>query len=98
MSNNPALHNYINLRTLSVQTAFRFTYQLHDDLFDELTERVGWMLLVQMMDELRNDLGVGVRLESVATLLQECLHLLVVGDDTVVDDHERVVLVGSLWM
>lgn len=56
------------------------------------------MLLVQVVDELGDHLGVGVRLETVAALLQERLHLFVVGDDAVVDDHERVLFVGTLRM
>jgi len=50
------------------------------------------------MDELGDDLSVGLGLESVAALLQERLDVLVVGDDTVVNDHEAILLVRTLWM
>jgi hypothetical protein len=38
-----------------------------------------------VLDQLGNDLGVGLRLELVSLALQEHLNILVVGDDPVVD-------------
>lgn len=75
-----------------------FSYQLHDDLFHQLPEGVVRVLHVQVMDELGNDLGVGFALKAVAALLQERLDVLVVRDDSVVDDHESVLEVRALWM
>lgn len=75
-----------------------FAYQLLHDLLDQLPERVVRVLFVQVVDELRDHLGVCLRLEVVSLRLQEALDVLVVGDDAVVDDDERVVLVGALRM
>lgn len=54
------------------------------------------MLQVEVVDELGDDLGVGVALEAEALVLQEDLHLLVVGDDPVVHDEERMMGVGAV--
>jgi hypothetical protein len=43
-------------------------------------------LLPNMLDELGNDLRVGLRLELVPLAHQELLDVLVVGDDSVVDN------------
>jgi len=42
--------------------------------------------IVEELGEFGNAFGVGVSLELEALALEECLQLLVVGDDTVVDD------------
>ena len=64
------------------------TYQLDDHAFHELPE--GHLLVVpvvvDVLDELGDDLGVRVRLKAKALGLQEGLNVLVVGDDAVVDD------------
>lgn len=56
------------------------------------------MLHVQVMNEFRDDLRVGLGLEEVAALLEELLDVLVVCDDPVVDDDESVLEVRALGM
>ena len=53
---------------------------------------------MEMADQFGNDLrvGVGFKLESV--IFQVSLHILVVGDDAVMNDNEVVVLSGPLGM
>ena len=46
-----------------------------------------------MFDELGNDLGVGVRLELVALVLQKHLDVLVVGQNPIVH-HDKIVVVA----
>jgi hypothetical protein len=74
------------------------THQLVDDLLDKLSERVVRVLHVQVVDELGDDLRVSLALENVAALFQELLDVLIVGDDAVVDDDERVLEIRALWM
>ena len=54
------------------------------------------VLVVKVLDQLGNHLGVGVRLELVTFALQEKLDVLVVCDDTVVNDDELVFVVRPL--
>lgn len=56
------------------------------------------MLHVQVMDEFRDDLRVGLGLEEVAALLEELLDVLVVCDDPVVDDDEGVLEIRAVRM
>lgn len=56
------------------------------------------MLHVQVMDEFCDDFRVSFAFEFVSALFQERLDILVVGDDSVMDDHERVFDVRTLWM
>lgn len=51
-----------------------------------------------MMDKLGNDFGIRIRFETMAALFQECFDVLVIGDDAVVYDNERMFHVGALWM
>lgn len=74
------------------------THQLHDDLLDQFAERVRGILLVQMVHQLRNHLRIRIGLEAMAAVLEERLQHLVVGDDAVVHDDERVLGVGALRM
>ncbi len=55
-------------------------------------------LIHMMVDQLRDDFGVGLRMEGPATLLESLLQLQKVLDDPVVDDHNlaRTVRVGIL--
>ena len=46
-----------------------------------------------MLDQVSDDLGVGLRLEGVALRLQPLLDLEIVFEDPVVDDHERTAAV-----
>lgn len=56
------------------------------------------MLHVQVMDKLRDDFCVSFAFELVAALLEELLDVLVVCDDPIVNDNERVLDIGPLWM
>lgn len=51
------------------------------------------MLQIKVIDELRDDFCVGVALESETLVLQEHFHLLVIGDNAIVDNKEGVVWV-----
>lgn len=74
------------------------THQLLHNTLNQFPERVIRMLLIEMVDELGNHLRISFAFEFVALLLQENLHLPVVGDDTVVHHHETVRSVGALGM
>jgi hypothetical protein len=52
------------------------------------------VLVVDVLGQLGNALGVGLGLEAEALALEEGLQLLVVGDDTIVNDGELPVGVG----
>lgn len=56
------------------------------------------MILMEVVDELGDDLRVGLALEAIVLLDEERPDLLVVGDDAVVYHHEGVVRVGPLGM
>ena len=70
------------------------TLQLLDDGLDERGEAEVGVLSVDVLGELRDGLSVGLSLELVALALEQSLQLLVVCDDTVVDDREFPVGVG----
>ena len=57
-----------------------------------LPETVGGVFSVDVTDEFSNDLCVGLRLEHETFGCQKLLDILVVGDDTIVDHYELVVL------
>jgi hypothetical protein len=75
-----------------------FPYQLNNDLFHQFPERVVRVLHVQVMNELGDDLRVSFALENISALLQEGLDVLVVGDDSIVDDHESVFEIRAMGM
>lgn len=54
--------------------------------------------VVDVLDELRNGLGIGLCLEHVSAFLQDEPKLSTVGDDAVVNDTEFVLLVGANGM
>jgi len=54
-----------------------------------------WVLVVKVLGELGDALGIGLGLETEALALQERLQFLVVGDDTIVNNGELPVDVGS---
>ena len=60
------------------------TYQLLNDLLNQLPERVMLMcwLAVDVHDEFGNDLSISLRLKLVSLVLQEFLNVLVVGNDS----------------
>lgn len=62
--------------------------QLLDDGLDERGEAEVRVLSVDVLGELRDGLSVGLGLELVALALEQSLQLLVVCDDSVVDDRE----------
>ena len=67
------------------------TLQLTDNLHDELPERdAGVELLVEVLGELRDHLGVRLGLEDEALALEHLPQRLVVGDDAVVHHEELV--------
>ena len=53
---------------------------------------------MKMADQFGNDLRVGVGLKLESVIFQVSLHILVVGDDAVMNDNEVVVLSGPLGM
>jgi hypothetical protein len=62
--------------------------QLLDDGLDQRREGQVGVLGVDVLGELRDGLSVGLGLELVALALEQSLQLLVVCDDSVVDDRE----------
>jgi hypothetical protein len=68
--------------------------ELLDDGLDKSGEAQVWVLAIDVLCELRDGLSVGLRLELVALALEQDLELLVVCDDTVMDDGELPVGVG----
>jgi hypothetical protein len=78
------------------------TLELLDDSLGKVGEANGRVLVVDVLGELGNALSVGLGLELEALGLEESLQLLVVGDDTVVDNAELPVGVRStlrgLWL
>ena len=69
---------------------YDLTHQLNDDTLNQLAEGDVFVLpvVVQVLDELGDDLGVCVGLKDEALGLQERLDVLVVGDDAIVDHKE----------
>ena len=70
------------------------TLELLDDGLDERREAQVGVLAVDVLCELGNGLGVGLSLELEALALEQGLELLVVCDDSIVDDGELPVRVG----
>lgn len=70
------------------------TLELLDDGLDERGEAQVGVLAVDVLCELGNGLGVGLSLELEALALEQGLELLVVCDDSIVDDGELPVRVG----
>jgi hypothetical protein len=70
------------------------TLELLDDSLDERWEAQVWVLRVDVLCELSNGLGIRLRLELEALALEQGLELLVVCDDSVVDNAELPVGVG----
>ena len=64
------------------------SHQLLDDLFDQLSERIGRVLVVDVFDQFGDDFRIRFRLECVTLLLQKLLDVLVVGDDTYIELNE----------
>ena len=64
------------IRTIIDKESKKRTNQLRDDLFDELAEAVGGVLVVDVLDQLGDDLRVRFRFECVALLLQQRLDVL----------------------
>lgn len=56
------------------------------------------VLVKDVLGQLRNRLGIRLRLKLHALTLQQLLELLVVGDDTIVDDRELPLRVGAVWV
>ena len=71
------------------------TLELLNDSLGQVGEANGRVLVVDVLCELGNALSVGLSLELETLGLEESLKLLVVGDDTVVDDGEFPVGVRS---
>lgn len=71
------------------------TLKLVDDGLRKVDKAQGGVLVVDVLGELGNTFRIGLGLESQALGLEEGLELLVVGDDTVVDDGELPVGVRS---
>jgi hypothetical protein len=64
------------------------TLKLLDDGLGQVGETDVGVLVVDVLGQLGNALGVGLGLESEALALEKGLELLVVGNDTIVDDGE----------
>lgn len=71
------------------------TLQLLDDCLCQICEANGWVLVVDVFGQLGNALGIGLGLESESLCGQEGLEFFVVGDDSIVDDGELPVRIGS---
>lgn len=71
------------------------TLELLDDGLCEKSEVDSWVLIVDVFGELGDSLSVGLGLELETLALKKGPQLLVVGDDTIVDDRELPVGVRS---
>lgn len=69
--------------------------ELLDDGLGQGGEVDAWVLIVDVLGELSDGLGIGLSLELEALALEEHLQLLVVCDDSVVDNGEFPLGVGS---
>lgn len=74
------------------------TYDLLDNLFDQLPETVLWVLQVNVIDELGNNLRIRFRLEMIALQLQELLDVLVIGHNAVVHYHKCIASIRAMGM
>lgn len=72
------------------------TLKLLDDSLGQVGETDAGVLVVDVLGQLGNALGIGLGLELEALAREESLELLVVGDDTIVDDGELPVGVRSV--
>jgi hypothetical protein len=68
--------------------------ELADDSLGQVGEADIGMLVVEVLGQLGDALGISLGLELEALALEQSLQLLVVGDDAVVDDGELPVGVG----
>ena len=75
-------YNYTCQRFILNWRLILLTYQLLDNLLDELSERVIRVLYPQVMDQLGDNFRIGFTFEYVATLLKQSFHLLVIRHDT----------------
>lgn len=77
-------------------------YELLDNCLDKRSEGDGLvasnLLVIQEEGQLGNTLGISLRLKLVALLLKECLQVLVVGDNAVMDNGELVTAVRPVGM
>jgi hypothetical protein len=73
------------------------TFELLDDGLGKVGEANGGVLVVDVLGELCDALSVGLSLELEALGLEKSLQLLVVGDDTIVDNGELPVDVRSAF-
>ena len=71
-------------------------YQLLNRRFNKLAEAELGVTVVDVLDQLGDDFGVGFRLESKALLDQVLLDFTVVGDNSVVNDNKVVGLTRTL--
>lgn len=66
----------------------RPTYQLLNNLFDQFSERVIWMLTIQMINKFSNDFRIRVRFKSMTFRFQVVFHVFVVGNDAIMNDNK----------
>jgi hypothetical protein len=71
------------------------TLKLVDDDLGEIGEADARVLVVHKLGQLGDALGICLRLELEALALEKSLELLVVGNDTIVDNGELPVRVGA---
>ena len=62
--------------------------ELGDDSFGQVHKAEAWILIADVLEELRNTLSVGFCLELRALAKQQCPKLLVIGHDAIVDHGE----------
>ena len=73
-------------------------FQLLNNGFGEGGEVDTWVCIVDEFGQLCDTFGIGFGLELEAFRLEDGLEFLVVGDDTVVDDGELEIWVGSICL
>lgn len=67
-----------------------------DDGFGEDSELNVGVLIVEVFGKFGDALGVCLRLESEPLAFEECLQLLVVGNDAIVNDRKFPIRIGSV--
>jgi hypothetical protein len=70
--------------------------KFRDDCFSKHWELDVWVLLVNVLCQLRNSLCIGLSFEFVAFAFEKGLQFLVVGDDAIMYDREFPVWIGSI--
>lgn len=85
---NQVVRSDLFMQLLRSMNRTKCTYQLLNNLFDQLAERIVWMLAIQMVYEFGYDFRVCFRFKCMPLRFEIILHIFVVGDDAIMDDNK----------